>query len=60
MLITKEINMNRIPKGAKLSEDMKKKLMEHAKKHTKRHINSMRMHLLKGKSFEEAHKVAKD
>ena len=52
--------MNRIPKGAKLSEDMKKKLMEHAKKHTKRHINSMRMHLLKGKLFEEAHKVAKD
>lgn len=48
-----------IKKGAKLSEAMKQKLAEHAKKHSKTHIRSMRMHLLKGKSFEQAHKAAK-
>ena len=51
--------MHTIPKGAKLSEEMKAKLKDHAKKHSKRHINSMRMHLLKGKSWDEAHKAAK-
>ena len=47
-----------IKKGAKLSEDDKKKLEKHKKHHSNRHIASMRMNMLKGDSFEEAHKKA--
>ena len=47
-----------IKKGAKLSDSDKKKLEEHKKHHSDKHIKSMRMNMLKGDSFEEAHKKA--
>jgi hypothetical protein len=47
-----------IPRGARLEEDMKRKLKVHAAKHDHKHIASMRMSILKGKSFQEAHKKA--
>tara|TARA_R110002126_G_scaffold18542_1_gene70833 strand:+ start:7182 stop:7406 length:225 start_codon:yes stop_codon:yes gene_type:complete len=50
--------MKPIPRGATLKEEDKKKLAEHAGKHDKGHISSMRMHMLKGVSFDEAHKKA--
>jgi hypothetical protein len=34
------------------------KLMKHAKHHTKEHMKKMRESMRKGKSFEEAHKIA--
>ena len=54
----KKSNGNAIKKGAKLSEDQKKRLEKHGEKHSKKHIASMRMSMLKGDSFEEAHKKA--
>jgi len=48
-----------IKKGAKISAEDKKKLAEHSKHHTKKHMASMRMSILKGASFDEAHKNAK-
>jgi hypothetical protein len=48
-----------IKKGAKISDDDKKKLEEHGKTHGKKHMASMRMSILKGSSFDEAHKNAK-
>jgi len=47
-----------IPRGARLSQEMKTKLKTHAGKHNNKHIASMRMSILKGSSFEEAHKKA--
>ena len=47
-----------IPRGARLSQEMKTKLKTHAEKHNSKHIASMRMSILKGSSFEEAHKKA--
>ena len=47
-----------IKKGAKLSDSQKKKLEEHKKHHSTKHIASMRMSMLKGMSFDEAHKKA--
>ncbi len=47
-----------IKKGAKLSDSDKKKLEEHKKHHSSKHMASMRMNMLKGDSFEEAHKKA--
>ena len=47
-----------IPRGARLSLEMKTKLKTHAGKHNNKHIASMRMSILKGSSFEEAHKKA--
>jgi hypothetical protein len=34
------------------------KLMKHAKSHSKEHMKKMRESMRKGKSFEEAHKIA--
>jgi len=51
--------LDTIPKGAKLSKEDKDNLQKHSKSHGKSHIMSMRMNMLKGKSFEEAHKMAK-
>ena len=48
-----------IKKGAKIGEEDKKKLEKHGKHHTKQHMASMRMSILKGSTFEEAHKKAK-
>ena len=50
--------MHAIKKGVKLTEEQKTKLAEHAKKHSKKHIASMRMRMLKGKSFDAAHQEA--
>lgn len=50
--------MHAIKKGAKLTEDQKSKLAEHAKQHSKKHIASMRMRMLKGATFDTAHKEA--
>lgn len=49
-----------IKKGAKLTEDQKDKLEKHKSKHSNKHIASMRMSMLKGATFEEAHKKAKE
>ena len=54
----KKSNGNAIKKGAKLSEKDKEELKKHGEKHSKKHIASMRMSMLKGASFEEAHKKA--
>ena len=48
-----------MPKKSKLSDEDKDKLEKHKKHHTNQHIASMRMSMLKGSSFEEAHKKAK-
>tara|TARA_R110000803_G_scaffold40122_4_gene86465 strand:+ start:474 stop:671 length:198 start_codon:yes stop_codon:yes gene_type:complete len=48
-----------IKKGAKISDEDKKKLETHGKKHGKQHMASMRMSILKGSSFDDAHKNAK-
>lgn len=50
--------MHTIKKGAKLTEDQKKQLKEIAPKHGKKHLASMRMSMLKGMSFKEAHEAA--
>ena len=42
----------------KLSDEAKSKLMEHAKHHTKKHLASMRMNMMRGVSFDEAHEKA--
>ena len=42
----------------KLTEGQKKKLKEHAKHHTAKHIARMRLAMVRGKSFAEAHKNA--
>jgi hypothetical protein len=49
-----------IKKGAKLTDTQKKKLEEHKKHHTSKHIASMRMNMLKGLSFDESHKKAQE
>ena len=40
----------------KLTEAQKKKLKEHSVHHTKKHMAMMRMMMMRGKSFSEAHK----
>ncbi len=47
-----------IKKGSKLTDTQKKKLEEHKKHHSDKHIKSMRMSMLKGMSFNEAHNKA--
>ena len=42
----------------KLSEEAKAKLMEHSKKFGKKHVASMRMNMMRGVSFDEAHDKA--
>ena len=43
----------------KLTAQQKKKLQEHSNHHTKRHMAVMRMMMLRGKSFADAHAEAK-
>lgn len=43
----------------KLTEAQKKKLAEHGKHHTKKHMASMRMAMMRGKTFSQAHSEAK-
>ena len=47
-----------IPKGTSISATNKKKLENHKAHHSDKHLKSMRMSLLKGSTFEEAHKKA--
>ena len=42
----------------KLSEEAKTKLLEHGKHHNKKHLASMRMNMMRGVSFDEAHEKA--
>ena len=47
-----------IPKGTSISATNKKKLEKHKAHHSDKHMKSMRMSMLKGSTFEEAHKKA--
>ena len=47
-----------IPKGSSLTAIDKKKLEKHKAHHSDKHLKSMRMSMLKGSTFEEAHKKA--
>ena len=47
-----------IPKGSSISAIDKKKLEKHKAHHSDKHLKSMRMSMLKGNTFEEAHKKA--
>ena len=47
-----------IPKGASISATDKKKLEKHKAHHSNTHLKSMRMSMLKGSTFAEAHKRA--
>ena len=47
-----------IPKGSSISATDKKKLGKHKAHHSGKHLESMRMHMLKGSTFEQAHKKA--
>tara|TARA_Y100001937_G_C7129682_1_gene336660 strand:- start:1583 stop:1741 length:159 start_codon:yes stop_codon:yes gene_type:complete len=42
----------------KLTADQKKKLEKHKVHHSKKHMASMRMNMMRGDSFSEAHKKA--
>ena len=46
------------PKGSSLLATDKKKLEKHKAQHSDKHLKSMRMRMLKGSTFEEAHKKA--
>ena len=47
-----------IPKGSSIPATNKKKLEKHKAHHSDKHLKSMRMSMLKGSTFEEAHKKA--
>jgi hypothetical protein len=47
-----------IPKGSSISPADKKKLEKHKSHHSDQHLKSTRMSILKGSTFEEAHKKA--
>ena len=47
-----------IPKGSSISATDKKKLEKHKVHHSNKHLKSMRMSMLKGSTFEQAHKKA--
>ena len=47
-----------IPKGSSISATNKKKLEKHKAHHSDKHLKSMRMSMLKGSTFEQAHKKA--
>lgn len=41
-----------------LNSKQKQMLEKHAKHHSPQHLKSMRMHMMNGKSFKQAHKAA--
>ena len=45
-----------IPKNTSISATNKKKLEKHKAHHSDKHLKSMRMSMLKGSTFEVAHK----
>lgn len=46
------------PKVRRLTEAQKARLKQHSKTQTARHMRSMRMLMMRGLTFEEAHKRA--
>ena len=50
------MKLKSIPKGSSISAIDKKKLEKHEAHHSDKHLKSMRMSMLKGSTFEEAHK----
>ena len=42
----------------KLTQPQKDKLKKHSVHHSKEHMASMRMNMMRGKTFDEAHKTA--
>ena len=58
VIMYKKNKLEPIKKGAKLTDEQKDKLEKHKKHHSDKHIKSMRMNMLKGDSFNEAHKKA--
>jgi hypothetical protein len=54
------VKLKPIPKGSSIhvSATKKKKLEKHKAHHSDKHLKSMRMSMLKGTTFEEAHKKA--
>ena len=52
------MDLKPIPKGSSRSATNKKKLKKHKAHHSDKHLKSMRMSMLKGSTFEEAHKKA--
>ena len=50
--------MAKANKGQGLSDEQKKKLREHSKHHSKKHMAMMNNMMREGSSFEEAHKAA--
>ncbi len=42
----------------KLTQAQKNKLKEHSNHHTKKHMASMRMNMMRGKTFKESHDIA--
>lgn len=55
---TEEVVKKSGSKLQKLSDEVKAKLMEHGKEHGKKHVASMRMSMMRGVSFDEAHEKA--
>ena len=49
---------NKIMPLKKLTNKQKEQLNKHKVHHTEKHMRSMRMSMMKGKSFNEAHKKA--
>jgi len=54
----KNSKLEPIKKGAKLTQEQKDKLEKHKVHHSNKHLASMRMAMLKGSTFDEAHKKA--
>ena len=42
----------------KLTTKQKEQLKKHSDHHSKKHMASMRMNMMRGKTFNEAHKIA--
>jgi len=55
---TEAVVKKSVGKLQKLSDEAKAKLMEHGKKYSKKHIASMRMNMMRGLPFDEAHEKA--
>ena len=55
----KNKTVKKTSKLKKLTDAQKKKLQEHSKHHTKRHMAMMRMMMQRGRSFADAHAEAK-
>ena len=55
---TEAVVKKSVGKLQKLSDEAKAKLMEHGKKYSKKHVASMRMNMMRGVSFDEAHEKA--